>query len=118
MGELGSSEPPFAEWEAKGVFEASDEGKWAGKSAKHVPVITSSGGGKVSVNVPHVMEPDHYITSIWIKDEAGKVLDHKMLKPEDGAASADFTVAVGATITAFEQCNQHDVWKSGVFSVE
>uniref|UniRef100_A0A7S1L226 Desulfoferrodoxin ferrous iron-binding domain-containing protein n=1 Tax=Alexandrium catenella TaxID=2925 RepID=A0A7S1L226_ALECA len=118
MGQFCSSEPPFEEWEAKGVLDASNEGRWAGKAAKHVPVIVWMGGGKISVSVPHGMESDHYISCIWIKDEADKVLDYRMLKPSDGAASADFTVPVGTTVIAFNRCNQHDVWKSSALVVD
>mmetsp|Transcript_19701 Transcript_19701/g.40091 ORF Transcript_19701/g.40091 Transcript_19701/m.40091 type:complete len:119 (-) Transcript_19701:269-625(-) len=118
MGLTCSSTPPFDEWEAKGVLDATNEGNWVGKAAKHVPVLVWMGGGKVSVSVPHGMEPDHWITCIWIKDEAGKVLDYKLLKASDGKATADFTVPVGTAITAFEKCNLHDVWKSSSMTVD
>mmetsp|Transcript_79590 Transcript_79590/g.178026 ORF Transcript_79590/g.178026 Transcript_79590/m.178026 type:complete len:119 (-) Transcript_79590:85-441(-) len=118
MGSFCSSEPPFEEWEGKGVLDANNEGGWVGKAAKHVPVLVWMGGGKVSVTVPHGMEPDHFIACIWVKDESDKVLDYKLLKASDGKAEAEFVVPVGSNITAYEKCNLHDVWKSSPMTVD
>lgn len=92
-------------------LSASAPGEWEGKEGKHVPVLTID-GKQASITVPHGMDDDHYISHIWAKDEAGKVVASAELKPSD-EPKLEFEVPEGVTtLTAFESCNLHSVWCS------
>ena len=59
-------------------------------------------GKQASITVPHGMDDDHYISHIWAKDEAGKVVASAELKPSD-EPKLEFKVPEGVTtLTAFE----------------
>ena len=77
---------------------------------KHVPVIEKTDSGvKVKVGeVPHPMEPEHYIE--WIEIIADGKSYRKFLKPGD-APEAEFCIQADQ-ITAREYCNLHGMWKS------
>lgn len=85
-------------------FKTADQGK-----EKHVPVIEKIDGGyKVKVgDVPHPMEPEHFIQFIELRT-ADEVL-RKHLKP--GAAPEAVFKTDGTAVTAIELCNVHGIWK-------
>ena len=106
------------------VRRPADPSALNGAEQKHVPVITlsrecavSPEGGCINVNVkvgevPHVMEPEHFIT--WID----YYLDHKFvsriwLSPETCHPAATLHLnADSGTVTAIEGCNLHGNWIS------
>ena len=62
--------------EAGGVLRAGAPGRWAGKEAKHVPVVTLAAAGaaaKVTVVVPHGLEVEHFVDAIWVKNQNDEV---------------------------------------------
>ena len=78
---------------------------------KHVPVVKVD-GNKVSVevgSVPHPMEPEHYITFIYL--ETSKGAQKKFLKPGE-AAKADFLTEGEEAVAVYEYCNLHGLWKT------
>ena len=78
---------------------------------KHVPVVKVD-GNKVSVevgSVPHPMEPEHYITFIYL--ETSKGAQKKFLKPGE-AAKADFLMEGEEAVAVYEYCNLHGLWKT------
>lgn len=124
---------PSEEWarhvgerEASGVRSAEFPGSGGPtRAASHVPVVTRSPHGHVVVTVPHGMQRDHFIDSLWARDaHSGKVLAASKLHPQDAAHgrpdadAARLTFALqpggGTThVTAFAACNLHGVWSSG-----
>jgi hypothetical protein len=60
------------------------------------------------------IRPQHYVTTIYAKDDKGRVVFMKELKPTDAAPPfIAFKIPAGATaLKAFEHCNLHGVWSS------
>lgn len=114
-----SSPPMNPAWEARAsqlvaasgvIFTQANPGKWAGKEALHVPTATFA-AGSVTVTTPHVMTADHYITTHFIKSNAGIVVGLKEYQPTDPKPEVTFTLAPGTTtITLFSNCNLHGLW--------
>jgi len=82
---------------------------------KHVPVVEKTAAGvKVSVgSVPHPMEDKHYIEWIEVYSD-GKIL-RQFLKPGEPPSALFATgesLAAAGSLTAFEYCNLHGLWKS------
>ncbi|MBQ9279497.1 MAG: desulfoferrodoxin [Clostridia bacterium] len=78
---------------------------------KHVPVIEKE-GDKILVKVgevPHPMDPDHYI--VWIAMVSDEKVVKVNLKPGD-KPEATFCYVPGATVYAY--CNKHNLWKKDV----
>ena len=78
---------------------------------KHVPV-TDEVGNRIKVrvgDVPHPMEPNHYIE--WIELLADGTSYKKFLKPGD-APEAEFEISAESLVVR-EFCNLHGLWKSG-----
>ncbi len=78
---------------------------------KHVPAVKVE-GNKVSVevgSVAHPMEPEHYIT--WIYLETSKGAQKKYLKPGE-APKAEFLLADETAVAVYEYCNLHGLWKT------
>ncbi len=77
---------------------------------KHVPVIEKVDGGfKVKVgDVPHPMDPDHWI--VWIEVMADGKQYRQFLNPGDDP-EATFPIEADS-ITAREYCNKHGLWKA------
>ena len=79
---------------------------------KHVPVIEKvEGGFKVKIGeVPHPMEPEHYIELIQIVKD-GKVIEGTRLNPGDNP-EAEFCLEDTEGIKARAYCNVHGLWRS------
>ena len=99
---------PAARLAASGgvALTAGAPGKWAGKEAKHVPVVAkASVGGGLTVTVPHGMEADHFIELIWVLDQDFKPVAAARLAP-GMSPQLNFAPPKGTTaVTAFESCN-------------
>lgn len=97
----GCCDVPMTKVEPK----TADNGK-----EKHVPVIEKVPGGfKVKVgDVPHPMEPDHFIQFIEIRTD--DEVQRKYLQPGRPAEAIFMTEA--ASISAVELCNKHGVWQA------
>lgn len=115
------------------VLTAEAPGKLRGKEGKHAPHLTveglGDGGGEeeggeaatsaapndvrtATVTVPHGMTEEHLITYIWAKNQHEKVIAVEKLKPGD-PPRISFAVPAGTTVvTAYQHCNQHDIWAS------
>ena len=87
------------------ISKTEDQG-----SEKHVPVIEKTETGiKVKVGeVPHPMEPDHYIE--WIEILADEKSYKKFLKP-GVPAEAEFCIKA-EEYTVREYCNLHGLWQA------
>ena len=82
---------------------------------KHVPAVMQTGDElKVQVgSVAHPMLPEHWITNIWLEYPDGRV-EKKTLHPgEEPVAVFDVTGEEG-TVSVYEYCNLHGLWKKDV----
>lgn len=75
---------------------------------KHVPNCEVK-NSKIIVTVNHVMEAEHYIEWISMKQEKGESTVY--FKPGD-VARAEFEYIPGSTVYAY--CNKHGLWKKEV----
>ena len=111
-------------WEARAdelekvTWTASDPGT---KPDVHIPVVTYNASGRtVTVSVPHVMTPEHYITTIYIRDQDGIVLglqEYAQPSAEGDSPSVDLTLHESTTsVVAYAYCNLHDNWAGGSIS--
>ena len=73
---------------------------------KHLPTYEVV-GDYIVVNVPHVMEEEHYIEFVALKSE--KITAKKYFNPTD-CAKAVFPYIKGATLFAY--CNKHGLWET------
>jgi desulfoferrodoxin (superoxide reductase-like protein) len=114
------------EKEANEVFTSAQPGPGGAKrAATHMPKVTLSSHGHVTITVPHGMQRDHYVEAVWARDaKTGKVLAATKLHPSDadhGRPDADearlnFALPPGGGTThvvAYASCNLHGVWSSG-----
>jgi desulfoferrodoxin (superoxide reductase-like protein) len=91
--------------------------------AVHVPVVAVQ-DSVVIAKVDHVMEFDHWITTIYFRDtETGRVFYLKELLPIERDPGADKGVTVQAPLpdevqqfAVFAYCNKHELWMSDVVS--
>ena len=106
--------------ESNGVLTGSSPGPWAGKEALHIPTVTfNSGGGTVTVTTPHGMARDHWITTIYVRNQEGVVVGLQEFTGLDPAATATFNLPPGTTwITAYSYCSLHDHWSAARQKVE
>lgn len=75
---------------------------------KHIPVVRVK-FDVVEVEVPHVMESDHYIE--WIALVTENEVQKKFLKPGD-QAKVIFEYIEGSKVYSY--CNKHGLWMSDV----
>ena len=81
----------------------------------HLPVVDYDAESRtVRVKVPHVMEPDHWITTVYIRDQDGVVLElREYPAPKASEESPDVEFSLYDTTTevvAYAYCNLHDNW--------
>jgi desulfoferrodoxin (superoxide reductase-like protein) len=101
--------------QANGIFTAAAPGMWAGKEATHVPSVAFNADGSVTVSTTHGVAEDHWITTIFVRDQRGDVIHLKEFVGRGtgvvAAATTTFTPRAGTTsITAYAYCNKHDLW--------
>ena len=102
----------------------------ANKPAAHLPMVTiDQAAGYVNVFINHVMQPAHWITTIYFRDQDGTVFYLKELLPGDVDLGADGSplekgvtafapIPKGTTqVSAFAFCNLHEHWYSGPVTV-
>ena len=103
---------------AEYVYSAEEypEGLDAGS---HVPSVTIA-NGYVTAFVDHVMEKEHWITTIYFRDQAGTVFylrEFLYTEVDEGyekGVTAYAPIPEGVSeVAAFAFCNQHDHWWSG-----
>lgn len=75
---------------------------------KHIPVVRVK-FDIVEVEVPHIMESDHYIE--WIALVTENEVQKKFLKPGD-QAKVTFEYIEGSKVYSY--CNKHGLWMSDV----
>lgn len=81
-----------------------------GAKEKHVPVVSAQENGilvKVG-EVPHPMDPDHYIE--WIEVINGSYVNRYQLRPGE-APQAAFYVPMQPGLVIRAYCNKHGLWK-------
>lgn len=123
------------------AYTAAAPGPFPGKERSHVPDLKVQSDGIAVVVVNHVMDggstgtdggagdaaadadagyadaavrPVHYVSTIWIKDDKGRVLFMRSFAPTDPAPPfLAMKIPEGVkTLTAYEHCNLHGVWAS------
>lgn len=72
---------------------------------KHIPHYNIK-DGQIIVTINHVMEEDHYIEMIEIKNENETFI--KKLKPNEAPT---ITYPYKGTTTIYSYCNKHGLWK-------
>jgi len=91
-------------------------GRWAGKTATHLPTIeiTKSGAAvTVKIITAHEMKAyEHYIVKHVLLDKNFKFIDEHMFDPgKDSAPISTFTLNnYSGVIYALSLCNKHDLW--------
>ncbi len=105
-------EAQAAQIEADGLYTFGNPGPWEGKEAVHVPLVSlNEGQGTVTVTVEHVMEADHYIPLVYIRNQNGFIIGLREFSADEPAAVVDFPLPAGTTsVTAFAFCNLHNNW--------
>jgi desulfoferrodoxin (superoxide reductase-like protein) len=136
LAKIGGPLPPYKQpevneaWEERALELEADEvydedDPWMGDEEQvpeHVPFADLL-SGKLSVTVPHPMTRDHYITTIYVRDQDGLVLGLRELKrPGEGDDAQGVTVdfdrpLLAASVTAYAHCNTHDTWKAAPFAL-
>jgi desulfoferrodoxin (superoxide reductase-like protein) len=124
---LASGAPPsFAESVATQVAELEklnvDTVNTIGAPEKHLPQVSVSEAGTVTVVVPHVMDPEkpHWIQALWLKDEGtGDVAAAEMfLATSPSPPSISYTgAAAGTKLTPLLYCNLHGLWRGDTITV-
>jgi len=62
----------------------------------------------------------HWIDTIWVEDQAGKIIGMRRLSPTEPApATLTFSIPAGTTqMTAHQHCNQHGSFKGQVLTID
>ena len=85
---------------------------WSGKVAGHMPVL-SINGTSATVTVDHGMSSAHFIDTIYVRDQSGAVVHMQTFDGSEASAQTTFEIPSSATtLTAYEHCNLHGLWKS------
>jgi len=102
----------------------------SGDPREHIPRVTYSKDGSMTLTVQHVMDPGivkdgyvevgaHYIEYIWLQDaETGRILAARNFEATD--ASPPFLVTTlrkGKAVVPYSFCNLNGVWKGEKFMV-
>ena len=103
------------------IYELDKGGQYAGKEMSHTPVVELD-DLTAKINVNHPMNVDHWITTVYLKDQSGTVVFLREFLPQDqnmdGKLSFDVELPTGVTkLQAYAFCNKHDLWKSTEVSV-
>jgi superoxide reductase len=78
----------------------------------HIPRVDVDGFRAEANMTRHPQTPDHYITDIWVYNEAGRMITcRKFNSSERNALDFEIPRRTG-TLTVFEHCNLHGVWVS------
>lgn len=132
LGELDAYEP-FWTYRANRLEEyqaatfggvRSKEDPKEHKIAVHDPAVSVQ-GGILRATVDHVMELDHWITTIYVRDiDTGRVFYLKEFHPTELApmtekgASIEVQIPEGVLrIGVFSFCNKHELWWSGIIDL-
>ena len=113
------------------VYSELEPGPWQGKEKAHVPTLRLD-GKEVVVTLEHVMTagspsggpdggaaPAHYIGTVWLESDKGKLVALHELAPTAAAATYRVAVPKGVRrLRAFAWCNLHGVWRSAWLDVE
>lgn len=78
--------------------------------AKHLPVVTLLGDGRIRVDVgsvPHPMTDEHHIAFIYIETENGGIRVDLKDQP-----SAEIFIGDSKPMAVYEYCNLHGLWKA------
>ncbi len=58
--------------ESSGVtYSVGSPGMWAGKEGSHTPTVTRNADGTVTIANGHPMEQDHWINTMFVRDQKG-----------------------------------------------
>lgn len=142
QGDVQPSNPGNPQWESRAkeleganqggtAYTATAPGPFAGKERSHVPNLTVQSDGVAVIVVNHVMDPggvneagadggdagsrpEHFITTIYAKDDQDRVIYLKELTSKDASPPfIAFRIPDGTkSVRAFEHCNLHGVWAS------
>lgn len=86
-----------------------------GAPEKHLPNVSATAKGGVTVVVPHVMDPEkpHYIEYVWLKDEdTGKIVAAQKFEATDASPpTLTAKVPAGTKVRALLFCNLHGLWQ-------
>jgi desulfoferrodoxin (superoxide reductase-like protein) len=104
------------------VYTNAAPGPWAGKEGSHVPSLIADGEARIeTAHGQTVNEPDtedHYITTLYVRDQDGVVIHLVELDGTEEAPTTSFTPPEGTTeMTAFSHCNLHGLWSSDPVTV-
>ena len=91
---------------------ADQPGPWGEKIAGHLPAVAVERNSKqLTVVTAHAMSDEHYITTLYVRNQDGIVIGLKEFSPADAEPKAVFTYPKGTSrISVYSHCNQHDNW--------
>jgi len=94
-------------------------GPWGEKVGGHLPTVeVASDKSSVTVRTNHGMSEEHYISTIYIRDQDGVVIGLQEFSPSDAEPVAMFTLPLGTTsVTAYSYCNLHDHWMTEAYTL-
>ena len=96
------------------IYTAANEGKWAGKSKSHAPVVTVK-GDTYEVVTNHPMTEPHFIVRHTLVTAEGEIVGEKTFTASDAKAVSEFKVVAGKKVRyATSFCNKHDFWVTEV----
>lgn len=93
------------------VLTEADPGRFPDKIAVHVPIIQIA-DGQVKVTLNHPMAAEHWITTVYVRDQSQRVVWLQEFTPKDQKAEITFPRPAATQIVAYGFCNLHDHWKS------
>lgn len=95
---------------------------WDDMRASHIPMVRMVYAPAALIEINHVMAVDHKITALWAFDQDGgklicEVLNRTAYDPF-GPIKYTYFLPMGTTsLTVYENCDIHGVWKSDSVSV-
>ncbi len=102
-------------------YTKESAGRWAAKTATHLPLIEIEAreGANVTVKITtaHEMKAyEHYIVKHALLDKNLKFIDERLFDPaKDQLASSRFQLKnYSGKLYAVSMCNKHDVWVSEI----
>ena len=125
VGDPGGGDEGTPEWEAEAraledpmVYDSTTQWMGEDKAAAHVPKVTLA-DGTLLVLVDHPMTPEHYITTIYVRDQDDVIISFvEYTQPAAGTdaigvETAPLTLDASVTrVTVYAHCNQHNVWRA------
>ena len=91
----------------------------AGKLLGHIPRLSFDDRAAVTAHVAHSMSATHYIDTMYVRDQAGRVVGLQRFSTTS-LAPPSWRLPVphdAVELTAYAHCNTHGLWRSAPYVV-